>query len=107
LKVNDNKVKSRQFQPWVAVDRYGRMHVIWTDERNGKLDTDYARSLPDPTKGFEANVQVNDKSGPIVSDILDYKGIAVYGNDVFATFEDSRNGNSDIYFAKAPGAAGP
>jgi hypothetical protein len=107
IKVNDNTKKSRQFQPWVAVDDYGRMHVVWTDQRNGKLDTYYARSLPDATKGFEPNVQVNDKSGSIVSDILDYKGIAVYGNDVFVTFEDSRNGNSDIYFAKAPGAAGP
>ena len=107
MRANDNKTASRQWQAWVAVDSYGRMHLVWSDTRNGKLDTYYARSLPDPTKGFEPNIKVNDKSGAIPSDILDYKGIAVHGDDVFVSFEDTRNGNNDIYFAKAPGAAGP
>jgi Neuraminidase (sialidase) len=107
IKVNDNKTKSRQFQPWVAVDAIGRMHVTWTDARNGKNDTYYARSLSDPTKGFEANVQVNDMSGNVAADLLDYKGIAVQGSDVVVVFSDTRRGNNDIFFAKAAGAAAP
>jgi hypothetical protein len=99
---------SRQFQPWVAVDSHGRVHVAWTDLRNGgKNDTYYARSLDDPTAGFEANVQVNDAPGGGFSSFLDYKGISVQGRDVLVVWEDTRNGNGDIYFAKAPGAAGP
>jgi hypothetical protein len=107
IKVNDNPNKSRQWQTWGSVDRLGRVHVVWSDMRNGKLDTYYARSLPDPTKGFEPNIQVNDKSGNVPSDTLDYKGLAISGDDVYVSFPDTRNGNVDIYFAKAPGAAGP
>lgn len=107
IKVNDNPNKSRQWQAWGSVDRLGRIHVVWSDMRNGKLDTYYARSLPDPTKGFEKNIQVNDGSGKVPSDILDFKGLAISGDDVYVSFPDTRNGNVDIYFAKAPGAAGP
>lgn len=107
IKVNDNPNKSRQWQAWGSVDRFGRVHVVWSDMRNGKLDTYYARSLPDPTMGFEKNIQVNEKGGDVPSDILDYKGLAISGDDVYVSFPDTRNGNVDIYFAKAPGAAGP
>ena len=54
LRVNDNTTPSRQFQSWVAVDGCGRVHVAWTDLRNGQNEVWYARSA-DPTKGFEAN----------------------------------------------------
>ena len=52
IRVNDNTNTSRQFESWVAVDNYGRVHVAWTDYRNGMNETWYARSA-DPTKGFE------------------------------------------------------
>ena len=108
LRVNDNKTASRQFQSWVAVDNYGRVHVVWTDFRdNGQNETFYARSA-DPEKGFEANVQVTDGRGSGAFDFLgDYKGIAVQGADVLVVWEDTRRGNGDIYFSKATGAAGP
>ena len=71
---------SRQFESWVAVDNYGRVHVAWTDFRNGgQNETWYARSA-DPTKGFEPNMQVTDGRGSGNTDFLgDYKGIAVSG----------------------------
>jgi hypothetical protein len=34
IRVNDNTNASRQFESWVAVDSYGRVHVAWTDFRN-------------------------------------------------------------------------
>ena len=41
-----------------------------------------ARSA-DPTKGFEANMQITDGRGSASTDFLgDYKGIGVSGNDV-------------------------
>src|SRR6185295_20003365 len=108
IRVNDNTTQSRQFESWVAVDNYGRVHVAWTDYRDGgKNETWYARS-DDPTKGFEPNVQVTDDSGSGNTDFLgDYKGIVVSGNDVLIVWEDTRDDSGDIYFARAAGAAGP
>jgi hypothetical protein len=108
LRVNDNKTKSRQFESWVAVDAYGRVHVAWTDFRdNGQNETWYARSA-DPEKGFEPNIQVTDGRGSGSTDFLgDYKGIAVQGADVLVVWQDTRNDVGDIYFARAVGAAGP
>jgi hypothetical protein len=108
IRVNDNVTASRQFQSWVAVDGYGRVHVVWTDLRDGgQNETWYARSA-DPSTGFEKNLQVTDGHGAASTGFLgDYKGIAVQGPDVLVVWEDTRNGNGDIYFARAPGAAGP
>jgi len=109
IRVNDNTNTSRQFESWVAVDNYGRVHVAWTDLRNGMNETWYARSV-DPTKGFEKNIQITDGRGSANTDFLgDYKGIAVSGNDVLAVWEDTRRSGDggDIYFSRAVGAAGP
>ena len=108
IRVNDNTAASRQFESWVAVDNYGRVHVAWTDFRNGgQNETWYARSA-DPTKGFEPNLQVTDGRGSGNTDFLgDYKGIAVSGPDVLVVWQDTRRDGGDIYFSRAPGAAGP
>ncbi|HEY7375184.1 MAG TPA: sialidase family protein [Polyangia bacterium] len=108
IRVNDNTAKSRQFESWVAVDNYGRVHVAWTDFRDGgNNETWYARSA-DPTKGFEKNIQITDGHGSGNTDFLgDYKGIAVSGPDVLVVWEDTRRDSGDIYFSRAPGAAGP
>jgi hypothetical protein len=107
LRVNDNTSASRQFQSWVAVDRCNRVHVAWTDLRNGQNEVWYARSA-DPTQGFEPNIQVTDGRGPATSDFLgDYKGIIVQGPDVLVVWMDTRRDSGDIYFSRAAGAAGP
>lgn len=108
IRVNDNKTKSRQFESWVAVDAHGRVHVAWTDYRDGgQNETWYARSQ-DPSQGFEPNLQVTDGHGSGTTDFLgDYKGIAVQGSDVLVVWEDTRRDSGDIYFARAAGAAGP
>ncbi len=108
IRVNDNPTASRQFEPWVAVDNYGRVHVAWTDYRNGgQNETWYARSV-DPSKGFEPNIQITDGRGSGNTDFLgDYKGIAVSGADVLVVWHDTRRDIGDIYFSRAVGAAGP
>ena len=108
IRVNDNTNTSRQFESWVAVDNYGRVHVAWTDFRNGgQNETWYARSA-DPTRGFEPNLQITDGRGSGNTDFLgDYKGIAVSGPDVLVVWHDTRRDSGDIYFSRAPGAAGP
>jgi len=108
IRVNDNTSASRQFESWVAVDKYGRVHVAWTDYRDGgNNETWYARSA-DPTKGFEANMQITDGHGSGNTDFLgDYKGIAISGADVLVVWQDTRRDSGDIYFSRAIGAAGP
>ncbi len=107
LRVNDNANPSRQFQSWVAVDSCGRVHVAWTDLREGQNEIYYARSA-DPTQGFEPNVLVTDDLGSADTDFLgDYKGLAISGSDVLVNWTDTRRDSGDIYFARAVGAAGP
>ena len=107
IRVNDNTTASRQFESWVAVDKYGRVHVAWTDYRDGgNNETWYARSA-DPTKGFEPNMQVTDGHGSGNTDFLgDYKGIAVSGADVLVVWQDTRRDSGDIYFSRAVGRGG-
>jgi hypothetical protein len=105
LRVNDNTNATRQFESWVAVDEFGRVHVAWTDLRNAQNETWYARSA-DPAAGFEPNLQVTDGRGSASGSFLgDYKGIVVQGSDVIVVWQDTRNDGGDIYCARAPGAA--
>jgi len=105
IRVNDNLNPSRQFQPWAAVDKYGAVHVVWTDLRdNGQNATYYARMV-DPKAGFEKNVEVTDATGRPASFLGDFKGIAIQGRDVIVTWADTRNDTGDIYFARAKDAA--
>jgi hypothetical protein len=108
IRVNDNTQNSRQFQPWVGVDRHGRVHVAWTDLRtDGMNKTYYARSN-DPRQGFETNMEITNGRGTAQTDFLgDYKGLVVSGPDVLVVWQDTRRDIGDIYFSKAPGAAGP
>jgi hypothetical protein len=107
IRANDNPIASpsRQFEPWVAVDRYGRVHAVWTDFRNGGKNDVYYASMTDPAKGFEKNIKVNDATGNAPSFLGDYKGIAIQGDDVIVAWQDTRNDTGDIYFARAVGAA--
>ena len=105
IRVNDNTQPSRQFQPWVAVDRHKRVHVVWTDLRNNGQNATYYARMDDPAQGFGPNIEVTDARGNPPSFMGDYKAVAIQGDDVLVAWCDSRNGNGDIYFARAPGAA--
>ncbi len=107
IRVNDNQSPSRQFQSWVAVDGCGRVHVVWTDLRNGQNEVWYARSS-DPSQGFEPNIQVTDDSGSADTEFLgDYKGLSIVGSDVLVVWQDTRRDSGDIYASRAVGAASP
>jgi len=104
IRVNDNANASRQFQPWVAVDRFGRVHAVWTDMRGGKNSIFYANTLGDK---FGPNTEITDERGNVGGFYGDYKGLAIQGNDVVAAWADSRNGDNDVYFSRGVGYAGP
>jgi hypothetical protein len=101
LRVNDNTQASRQFQPWAAVDASGRVHVAWTDLRNGGTNAVYYANALDPAQGFGPSVEVTDKRGPANTFLGDYKGVVVMDQYVVVAWTDSRSGNPDIYVARA------
>jgi len=101
LRVNDNQQASRQFQPWAAVDTTGRVHVAWTDLRNGGMNSIYYASALDPAMGFGPNVEVTDKRGPATTFLGDFNGLVVQGPYVIVAWTDTRNGNPDIYVTRA------
>jgi hypothetical protein len=105
IRVNDNTSASRQFQSWVAVDKYGAVHVTWTDLRNNGENATYYARMTSMESGFEANVEVSDDRGPANSFLGDYKGIDIDGRDVVIVWTDTRNDSGDIYFARAKDAA--
>jgi hypothetical protein len=105
IRVNDNLNPSRQFQPWAAVDRFGAVHVVWTDLRDGGQNATYYARMTDPDAGFEPNVEVTDDTGDPPSFLGDYKGIDILGRDVVVTWADSRPSAPGIYFARAVDAA--
>jgi len=108
IRVNDNTQNSRQFQSWVAVDAHGRVHVAWTDLRDDGLNKTYYARSSDPRQGFEPSLEVTDGRGTAQTDFIgDYKGIVISGPDVLIVWNDTRRDTCDIYFSKAPGAAGP
>jgi hypothetical protein len=105
IRVNDNTSESRQFQSWVAVDKYGAVHVTWTDLRNNGQNSTYYARMTSMDSGFEANVEVSDDRGAANSFLGDYKGIDIDGRDVVVVWTDTRNDSGDIYFARAKDAA--
>ena len=108
IRVNDNTTRSRQFEPWVGVDSYGRVHVAWTDYRNGGDNATYYARSADPEQGFEENIEITEERGDGQLDFLgDYKGLIVQGDDVVVVWQDTRSDSGDIYAARAIGAAGP
>jgi hypothetical protein len=103
IKVNDNTNNSRQFQPWAAVDGSGKVHVTWTDMRNGKNSTFYAYAGAD--NKFSKNVEITDQTGNVSGFYGDYKGITINGDDVLVVWADSRAGDVDVYFSRGKGLA--
>lgn len=105
IRVNDNLNESRQFQSWAAADRYGAVHVVWTDLRDNDQNATYYARMVDPEEGFQENVEVTDGTGAPSSFLGDYKGIEVLGRNIVVIWTDTRNDGGDIYFARAEDAA--
>jgi hypothetical protein len=105
VRVDDSAVFERvNERPSVAIDRTGTVHVAWTDLRRREPDTNvfYARST-DAGQTFSPNVQLDDsKAGfdPNTDTPSNqwHPSLVVDDGRLFATWQDNRLGNGDIFF---------
>jgi len=100
LRINDHVGSQYQgkYNPSIAVDANGNIYVAWEDRRNSLFDNDiYSAVSTNGGVSFEANVQVDDTldSGHARPSIA----VDTNGN-IYVAWEDWRNDNPDIYFAK-------
>ncbi len=101
IKANED-ASGRQLHPWVDVDAAGQVHAFWTDLRADGSGVDIYYSLaPSAAAGFGEDIKINDGSASVTTGFEgDYNGLAVWGNDVYMTWADYRNGDGDVYFAR-------
>jgi hypothetical protein len=108
VRVNDDAGTAAQWFPWLTIDESGLVHVVWYDRRGNGLDIDvyYARSL-DGGVTFEPNLRVTAAAftavlpweGGAPDFIGDYNGIAAAAGIAYPFYQDSREGNQDVYVA--------
>jgi len=120
--VNDDTGTAPQISPSLAIGPLGQILVAWADFRNstvtlppphaaageeqrwevsrmGNADIYFSRSL-DGGSTFSANVRLNDDPGTASQS---FPSLAINAQGVVAAaWEDSRNGDSDIYMTKSP-----
>lgn len=96
MRVNDDIGTDEQISPSIGMDGSGNIYAIWVDLRGGQKNI-YSAFLPKTGNKWSVNTRVNDHDGSVA---IYTTGIAIDSNgDVRAIWEDTRNGNSDIYSA--------
>jgi len=96
-KVNTDAGIAAQSYPRLAVDGASKVYVVWVDERNGDSDvfvgvsSDGGMTWTDREITVESGV--DPQYDPAIS--IDEAG------DAYVVWEDTRNANSDVYFAKS------
>jgi len=94
FKVNDSAGTALQYTPAIAVDGSGNFIITWEDGRNVYFDI-FAQRYNFSGTPLGSNFKVNDSAGTALQG---KSKIAVDGSGNFIiTWEDGRNGNSDIY----------
>jgi hypothetical protein len=94
FKVNDDAGDNYQMDPAIAMDVSGDFVIAWQDDRISAWDI-YAQRYNSSGTPQGSNFKVNDDVGYTSQS---YSAIAMDGSGNFViTWEDQRNGNSDIY----------
>jgi RHS repeat-associated protein len=104
-KVNDDTTGNPvQRNPRIAGTAVGAQTAVWVDFRASQLNI-YSAARPAGGSWTPPNKRVTDNTSSTVA--KDFPDVAV-GSDgtAYAAWQDSRNGNPDIYFAKLPPGGG-
>lgn len=103
LKVNDGTGNTNERNPRIAGTAAGAETAVWVDARSNQLNI-YSSRLASGGSTWEVpNKKVTDNTSSSVA--KDFPDVAVGADGTsYAVWQDSRNGNADIYFSSlAPG----
>lgn len=97
IRVNDSAyAASTQSAPGMAVAPSGNIYTVWEDDRNGNYDI-YLSSSTDGGSSFYTDVQIDNDGAN-----QQRPAIVTHGSsNVYVVWQDYRNGNWDIYFARS------
>ncbi|NOZ05028.1 MAG: exo-alpha-sialidase [Chloroflexi bacterium] len=98
-RVNDDSFVVDQGHPSLAADALGHLYLAWQDRRQGHYDIYFATS----TNGgatWSANTRVNQDSGT-TDQTAPSLAVSADGGQIFVAWQDGRNGNDDVYFARS------
>jgi hypothetical protein len=96
VKVNSGASANR-VGPDITVDSSGNAYCVWGDWRNSNWDIYFSKSLDGGVSWETPDVMVSSGSGNQT-----YPSITVGSSgNIYVVWEDDRNGDKDIYFAKS------
>ncbi len=97
-KVNHNAGTARRRSPSIAADANGNAYAVWADSRNGQDDIFFSYRPAGGT--WQTEGKVNQDSG--TASHYNPRIASAPNGHVMVVWEDTRNGNSDIYSANKP-----
>ncbi|UCG70901.1 MAG: exo-alpha-sialidase [Thermoplasmata archaeon] len=99
IRVNTDQDTALQFNPTLAIDAEGTLYVAWEDTRDGDRNIYFAKSKDGGNTWTDPNIRVNNDLGDFNEE---GPSIAVdSGGTIYLVWDDNRNGDYDIYFAKS------
>lgn len=99
VKVNTDTGTALQFSPDIAVDDDGNIYAAWEDTRDGDRNIYFGKSTDGGATWTDPNVRVNSDAGT-----ANQEGAAIAvdsAGNIYVAWDDNRNGDYDIYFAKS------
>ncbi|UCE72956.1 MAG: BNR-4 repeat-containing protein [Methanomassiliicoccales archaeon] len=96
--VNNDTADATQNAPSMAVDATGTVYIAWEDNRRGDMDIFFSKSLDGGetwTSDVKISTDINNETQSAPSLAVDADG------DIYVVWQDDRNGDWDIYFAKS------
>jgi hypothetical protein len=104
VKVSDFTGASTAALPWITTDEKNRAHVLWLDDRTGAWVPYTAMSADGMT--FGPPERIGDmpftEDGTSLTSIGDFNDLVVRNGWRYAVWTDTRSGESQVYFSKAP-----
>jgi len=98
IPLTNTTTPENQTEPSVALDNIGNLYIAWTDAQAVNNDTYFTKGPLDATITSTTPVRVND---PGVTDHIHPSLALDHNGNVYVAWQDDRNGNNDIFFAKS------
>jgi hypothetical protein len=99
VRVNSDATTTQQRDPTIAVDSQGNIYVAWEDQINGDDDIYVSKSEDGGATWSDPSIKINSDG---TTEIQRNPHITVDSQDnVYITWEDRRNGDYDIYYARS------